>query len=60
MDLLQIKKAILIGWSFGGAICQKIAELAPNRVSKLILTCSVADNGLVFTDKEGKPYKSTE
>jgi pimeloyl-ACP methyl ester carboxylesterase len=29
LHCLKIKKAILVGWSFGGTICQKVCEIAP-------------------------------
>lgn len=29
IKILKINKAIVNGWSFGGAISQKVAELAP-------------------------------
>lgn len=50
----------MVGWSFGGAVCQKIAELAPDLVSKLILTCSVSHEGLSMPDAEGKLCKTSD
>lgn len=29
LKLLKISKVVLIGWSFGGAISQKVSEIAP-------------------------------
>lgn len=58
MKMLKINKAILNGWSFGGAISQKVAELAPEIVTKLILTCSVSHEGLQSLDPTGKHCKT--
>jgi pimeloyl-ACP methyl ester carboxylesterase len=42
MDALGIERAVLVGCSFGGAIAQRIAFAAPERVSALVLVCSPA------------------
>lgn len=39
--VLDLKKIIINGWSFGGTVSQKVAEIAPDLVHKLILTASV-------------------
>lgn len=41
MDELEIEKASLIGWSFGGAIVQQFALDHPNRVDRLVLVASI-------------------
>ncbi|MGH9222019.1 MAG: alpha/beta fold hydrolase [Vicinamibacterales bacterium] len=38
MDALQIPKAVLIGHSMGSFVARKVYELAPDRVSRLVLT----------------------
>ena len=48
--LLKIEKAIVNGWSFGGTIAQKVAEMAPELVVKLILTASVSYEGIFTTN----------
>lgn len=37
MDYLQIKKAQLVGYSFGGLIALKTALIAPNRLEQLVI-----------------------
>jgi 3-oxoadipate enol-lactonase len=37
LDGMKIKKIILLGHSMGGMIAQKIAEIAPDRIERLIL-----------------------
>ncbi|MFH0875947.1 MAG: alpha/beta hydrolase [archaeon] len=37
LDSKKIKKAIIVGHSFGGMVCQKFYELHPNKVIKIIL-----------------------
>ena len=55
---LKIQKVILNGWSFGGTVAQKTAELAaelaPGLVQKLILTASVSHEGFASRKEEGK------
>ena len=60
LKMLKVEKAILNGWSFGGAISQKVAELAPALVEKLILTCSVSHEGFSSKNSEGKPLKTQQ
>jgi pimeloyl-ACP methyl ester carboxylesterase len=45
-----IKQCVAIGWSFGGAIALKLAEVAPELVSKVVLTCSVSYLGIKLLD----------
>ena len=52
--ILKIEKAIINGWSFGGSIGQKVAEMAPGLVVKLILTASVSHEGLYLTNEKGE------
>ncbi len=40
--LKKIKECTAIGWSFGGGVSMKLAELIPETVKKIILTCSVS------------------
>jgi pimeloyl-ACP methyl ester carboxylesterase len=37
MDALGIERAALVGNSFGGAVAQRVAAVAPQRVTKLVL-----------------------
>ena len=60
MKMLKVKKAILNGWSFGGAVVQKTAEMAPELISKLILTCSVSHEGVKTLKEDGTPAKTLE
>jgi pimeloyl-ACP methyl ester carboxylesterase len=50
MDTLDIKKASLVGNSFGGAIALRIATQHPERVDKLVLMGSM---GVTFPISEG-------
>jgi 2-hydroxy-6-oxonona-2,4-dienedioate hydrolase len=62
VDFCNIKKinhCVPIGWSFGGAISMKFAELAPNIVTKIILTCSCPYDGVSFSTTE-VPCKTFE
>jgi pimeloyl-ACP methyl ester carboxylesterase len=60
LHLLKLSNIVLVGWSFGGAISQKVCELDPQLVSKLILTCSVSHKGLTITNDEGKICNTVE
>lgn len=42
MDELEIEQAALVGNSFGGAVAQRVAVLAPERVTSLVLVSSPA------------------
>lgn len=42
MDAMEIKAAHMVGHSTGGAICQHIALQSPERVKRLVLSCSWA------------------
>ncbi len=41
MDALDVEQAILVGNSFGGAVAQRVAVVAPERVSSLVLVSSL-------------------
>jgi pimeloyl-ACP methyl ester carboxylesterase len=58
-QLRGIAKCVAIGWSFGGGISLKLAEIAPELVSKIILTCTVSDKGYMMIS-EGKPCQTRE
>lgn len=49
-DLIQVKTATFVGWSLGGLVVMKIAELRPDLAEKIVLTCSVGHRGLKFID----------
>lgn len=49
MDALDIKNAHLLGHSTGGAIGQHIALKSPERINKLVLSCSWAGPDPYFT-----------
>ena len=49
MDAMEIEKAILVGHSTGGAIGQHIALSAPDRLDRLVLSCSWAGPDAYFT-----------
>jgi non-heme chloroperoxidase len=42
MDAMQIDKAVLVGHSMGSFVARKVYELAPDRVSRLVLTGAAA------------------
>lgn len=56
----KIEHCVAIGWSFGGGISMKFAELAPNLVKKVVLTCSISYNGYICLTAEGVACKSME
>jgi pimeloyl-ACP methyl ester carboxylesterase len=41
MDALGIARAPLVGWSYGGAVVQTAAAMAPERVPRLVLVAAV-------------------
>ena len=41
LDALGIAQATLVGWSYGGAVVQTLAQQAPQRVSHLVLVAAV-------------------
>ncbi len=41
MDALDIERAALVGWSYGGGVVQLVAQVAPERVSHLVLIGAV-------------------
>ena len=45
LDILEVKKAILAGISYGGQISVEAAYQAPGRIEKLILICSTGLSG---------------
>ena len=45
MNLLNIDKATLIGWSTGGGVALEIAASIPNRIEKVFLVASVGIQG---------------
>jgi pimeloyl-ACP methyl ester carboxylesterase len=53
LDDLQIDRAALVGWSFGGQICLRLAVREPARVSALIL---VGSNGVRASRSEEYPF----
>jgi len=54
MQAEKIARAILIGLSWGGAIAQRIAASAPERVVKLVLVDSASDAPSLATVKKQK------
>lgn len=48
MDVLLVPKAVLIGHSLGSFVARKVFELAPDRVSRLVLT-----GGALKADNDG-------
>ena len=41
LDALGIKRATLVGWSYGGAVVQTFTQQAPHRVERLVLVAAV-------------------
>ena len=58
MDAMGISKAHLIGHSTGGAIGQHIALKAPEKIDKLVMSCSWAgpDLSLIHISEPTRPY----
>lgn len=50
IELKGLKDVVLVGWSYGGGIAMKTAEIAPELVSKIIPTCSISHMGLPFSN----------
>ena len=46
--LRGIQKCAINGWSFGGGVAMKVAEIAPELVQKMVLTCSMPVEGMKF------------
>jgi 3-oxoadipate enol-lactonase len=42
LDALGVPAAVLLGLSFGGAVCMRFATLYPERARALVLTCTLA------------------
>jgi 2-hydroxymuconate-semialdehyde hydrolase len=53
MDELGIERATLIGHSMGGEVVMRMAEIAPDRVEKLILAATVPGNKLPVAPRIG-------
>ena len=49
---MELKNVILCGWSYGGGIAMKTAEIDNNSelISKIILTASICHKGLVMVN----------
>lgn len=45
---INIKRATFVGWSLGGLVTMKIAEMNSSLAHKIALTCSVGHLGLKF------------
>jgi 2-hydroxy-6-oxonona-2,4-dienedioate hydrolase len=56
-SIKKIKQCVAVGWSFGGTVAMKFAELAPEVVTKIILTCSVSFEGITVST-EGVPCRT--
>jgi pimeloyl-ACP methyl ester carboxylesterase len=41
MSRLYIKRGVVVGWSYGGAVVQSLAQRAPQRISHLVLVAAV-------------------
>lgn len=56
----NIKQCIAIGWSFGGGVSLKFAEIAPELVTRVILTCSVSHLGIRLLDSNNVLVKEMD
>lgn len=56
----NIKQCTAIGWSFGGAVSMKLAEIAPELVTKVILTCSVSHLGIRLLNANNEVVKEMD
>jgi non-heme chloroperoxidase len=52
-DVLDISDCVLVGWSFGGQVAFRLAAIAPERVSRLVL---VGSNGVRASRSERFPF----
>jgi non-heme chloroperoxidase len=52
-DDLDISDCVLVGWSFGGQVAFRLAAIAPDRVSRLVL---VGSNGVRASRSERFPF----
>lgn len=59
MDAAGIERATIVGNSFGGAVAQRVAVLAPERVSSLVLISSPA-SGIAPSDELQAAWQAEE
>lgn len=53
LERLELRDAVLVGWSFGGQVCFHLAGTAAQRVARLVLVCS---NGVRASRSEAFPF----
>ena len=56
IKLLEIKKVqnvTINGWSFGGLVVMKVAELRPDLVRKIVMTNAIGHEGYHLKDGQG-------
>lgn len=46
----QLNQITLVGWSLGGLVVMKLAELIPDRAANVVLTCSAGHLGICHKD----------
>jgi proline-specific peptidase len=56
MEKLDIKKCVLLGWSFGGSVVAEFALKYPDKVSSLILVCPLSDANQLWLDRAEAIY----
>lgn len=56
----NLKDLIVVGWSLGGLITMKFAEVAPELVKHIVLVCSVGHLGLIAKETDGTEVKTMD
>jgi non-heme chloroperoxidase len=53
LDVLDLERVTVVGWSFGGQVALRLSTLAPDRLAQLVLLCS---NGVRASASETFPF----
>lgn len=54
LEIKKISKVTLNGWSFGGLVILKVAELRPDLVDRIIMTNAVGHQGYHLKNSQGE------
>lgn len=58
LDALEIDKAFVLGHSMGGVMAARLADMAPERVRRLVLSCTFLGNARPASEPLGEGYKA--